>query len=124
MNKFLLLLISVLVVTLFTFCYLRFYYPYGEGNKSGLLIQFLRKGYVFKTYEGQLIQADQPGYSHSTLGSQPFSFSVQGSGLADSLMLLGGKLVVLHYEQYFGSLPWRGQSKNIVDKIVFVQNHP
>ena len=124
MNKFLLLLVSVLMVTLSAFFYLRFYFPYSEGNKSGLLIQLVRKGYIFKTYEGQLIQASPPAGMNTSKGSVAFSFSVLRPALADSLMKLGGKMLILHYQQYNGALPWRGQSKDVVDKIVLVQDHP
>ena len=38
--------------------------------------------------------------------------------LAERLMLLGGQNVELHYKEYFGSLPWRGMTRYVVDSIV------
>ena len=47
------------------FVYVRYYYVFGTGVKSGELNYLVYKGVVFKTYEGKLIQsgfrADKPG---------------------------------------------------------------
>jgi hypothetical protein len=37
-------------------------------------------------------------------------------------MISGGKNVQLHYKEYFGTLPWRGYTKFIVDSIVSIQD--
>jgi len=39
-------------------------------------------------------------------------------------MVAGGKMVQLHYKEYFGSLPWRGNTKFIVDSIVSMETIP
>ena len=99
------------------FGYVRFYYPCGEGVKSGELNYVVHKGVIFKTYEGKLIQA---GFRAQTAGvqSHEFDFSVTNRELAERLMLLGGQNVELHYKEYFGSLPWRGMTRYVVDSIV------
>ena len=82
------------------------------------------KGYVFKTYEGKVIQAgfnSKTRNSSSAIQSYEFEFSITDPAIADSLMRCGGKLVELHYKEYLGSLPWRGQQKYIVDKIIAVR---
>ena len=82
---------------------------------------FVYKGYIFKTYEGRLIQA---GYNSknttNTIQSNEFNFSVVSKSVADSLMLCSGKNVELHYKEYNGMLPWRGMQRYIVDKIVSI----
>ena len=47
----------VVVLALTGFFYFRFYFVFGEGVKAGDLNQVMYKGYVFKTYEGRLIQS-------------------------------------------------------------------
>lgn len=116
--------LSVLVVAaLLVWGGFHFYYVFGEGVKAGELNFLVKKGYVFKTYEGRLIQA---GYnsnnSNSTIQSNEFNFSVRDKQIADTLMRCTGKHVELYYKEYFGALPWRGNSRYVVDSIVFIEN--
>ena len=114
-----------LLIVLSAFIYFRFFFVFGEGVKAGELNQFMLKGYVFKTYEGRLIQAGFRGAQGAGVQSYVFEFSVENPTLADSLMTCSGKQVELHYKEYLGALPWRGMQKTVVDKIVSVQrNYP
>ena len=114
-----------LLIVLSVFIYFRFFFVFGEGVKAGELNQFMLKGYVFKTYEGRLIQAGFRGAQGAGVQSYVFEFSVENPTLADSLMKCSGKQVELHYKEYLGALPWRGMQKTVVDKIVSVQrNYP
>jgi hypothetical protein len=102
----------------------KYYYPYAEGVKSGKLNYVVYKGFVFKTYEGKLIQ---PGIKPSDSGgvqSNEFTFSVAKKALAEQLMRAGGKTVELHYTEYFGAIPWRGYSRYVVDEIVSISEDP
>lgn len=114
-------ILGILLLALAIFVYVRFYYVFGTGVKSGELNYLVHKGMVFKTYEGKLIQsgfrADKPG----GLQSNQFDFSVVDEEIAKELMLSGGKNVQLHYKEYFGALPWRGYTKFIVDSIVAIE---
>ena len=56
-KKILLWTILGLLVAFAIFFYFRFYFVFGDGVKAGELNQFTYKGYVWKTYEGKLIQA-------------------------------------------------------------------
>lgn len=117
MRKFTSVLITLLIVAGAVFFYFRYYFVFGEGVKSGELNYVVHKGFIFKTYEGKLIQS---GFRAQTAGVQSyeFEFSVTDKELAERLMLLGGQNVELHYKEYFGSLPWRGFTKFVVDSIV------
>ena len=112
-------IVAVLVVVCWIF--FRFYFVFGEGAKAGELNYFVHKGYVFKTYEGKMIQAGFRAQSAGTIQSYEFPFSVEDKTVADSLMRCSGKQVELHYKEYLGTLPWRGVNKFIVDKIVSVK---
>ena len=116
---------SVILLAVLGFFFFRYYFVFGEGVKAGELNQVMYKGYVFKTYEGRLIQAGFRGASSSkgtvTMESYVFEFSVEDKAVADSLMRFSGKSVELHYKEYLGALPWRGQQKYVVDKILSVK---
>jgi hypothetical protein len=117
MRKIVSIIVLLLVAAGALFFYFRFYFVFGEGVKSGELNYVVRKGFVFKTYEGKLIQA---GFRTQSAGIQSyeFEFSVADKAVAERLMLLGGQSVELHYKEYFGALPWRGFTKFVVDSIV------
>lgn len=112
----------VLIIALAAFIYVKFCFVFGEGVKAGQLNQVMYKGYVFKTYEGRLIQSGFKGAKGgSSIQSNEFNFSVVDPAVADSLMRCSGKTVELHYKEYLGKLPWRGMEKFIVDDILSVR---
>ncbi len=112
----------VVVLLLAAFVYVKFYFVFGEGVKAGELNFVVYKGYLFKTYEGKVIQAGFNSKNRTTaIQSYEFEFSITDEALADSLMRCSGKMVELHYKEYLGTLPWRGQQKYIVDGIIAVR---
>ena len=113
-----------LVLVLIGFIYTRYYFVVGRGVKSGQLNYVVYKGYIFKTYEGRLIQAGLKPSTGDGVGvqSNEFIFSVSDKEVAEELMLQGGKTVDLQYKEYMGTLPWRGYSKYVVDSIMSIEN--
>lgn len=118
MRKFLGIFSIVLVLVLVIFIYWRYYYVFGEGVKAGELNYMVKKGYLFKTYEGKLIQSGLRSKTPGTVASYEFEFSVENDSVANVLMLNSGKVFELHYKEYLGTIPWRGHSKYVVDKII------
>jgi hypothetical protein len=113
---------GILAAALIIFLYIRYYFVFGEGVKSGQLNYVVYKGYLFKTYEGKLIQAGfRSGEPGSPLRSNEFIFSVTDPAVAEKLMLAGGREVDLHYREYFATLPWRGYSPFVVDSIIEIK---
>ena len=117
-KKIVTILTVVVVLAAASFVFFKFYFVFGSGVKAGELNLFVYKGYVFKTYEGRLIQA---GYnsknSNATIQSNEFNFSVKDENVAKQLERCAGKFVELHYKEYLGTLPWRGMSKYVVDSV-------
>ena len=115
----------IIILTLAGVFYFRYYFVFGEGVKAGELNYMVHKGYVFKTYEGKLIQAGFKGQSANgvTTGIQSyeFQFSVTDETIADSLMRCSGKQVELHYKEYLNPIVWRGVSEFVVDSIIAVK---
>lgn len=116
--------LGILILALGIFVYVRYYYVYTTGVKSGELNYLIYKGVVFKTYEGELIESGSYANEPDELQSNHFVFSVADEDLANQLMVAGGKMVQLHYKEYFGSPPWRGNTKFIVDSIVSIETIP
>ena len=113
---------AVVAVALAVFIYIKFFFVFGEGVKAGELNQIVYKGWVWKTYEGRLIQTGfNSTKNEGKIQSNEFNFSVVDKAVADSLMRCSGKMVELHYKEYNGSLPWRGVQRYIVDEIISVR---
>ena len=122
-KKIITILTIIVVLAAASFVFFKFYFVFGSGVKAGELNLFVYKGYVFKTYEGRLIQA---GYnsknSNATIQSNEFNFSVKDENVAKQLERCAGKFVELHYKEYLGTLPWRGMSKYVVDSVYSVSS--
>ena len=114
-------IVAILILVAAVFCYFKFWFVLGEGVKAGELNQIVYKGWVWKTYEGRLIQTGFRGSKQGNgIQSNEFNFSVVDKAVADSLMRCSGKLVELRYKEYNGMLPWRGMQKYIVYEILSV----
>jgi len=122
MRKFLRITGIVIVVGLIIFIYYHFFWVFGEGVKAGQLNYVVKKGFIFKTYEGSLIQSGFKGGTAGTIQSYEFRFSVDDDSVANKLMLNSGKSFELHYKEYMGALPWRGTSIFIVDSVISMKD--
>ena len=120
-RKVLLISISSLLVIFAVFLFIRYYFVFGEGVKAGELNYIVYKGYIFKTYEGNLIQSGIRSRAAGSIESYEFKFSVENQAIADSLMHCSGKQLELHYKEYLKPLPWRGVSEYVVDGIISVK---
>lgn len=116
-NKFFKIAAAVIIAGLIVFCYVRYVYVFAEGTKAGVLNTFQKKGYVFKTWEGIIIQS---GFK-ANVQSNEFVFSVTNQQVIDMLEKNSGREVNLHYKRYFGTLPWRGMSTYLVDSVYEVR---
>ena len=102
---------------------LAFYYfgTYSDGVRSGVVVKISRKGYLFKTYEGQLNLMTFGAVRSQNMISESFESSVSASksDLINELeqASLSGERVSLHYVERFAAFPWRGDTKYFVDKL-------
>ena len=122
-TKFVSIIVALLLLAGAIFCYFKFYFVLGEGVKAGELNQIVYKGWVWKTYEGRLIQTGFRGNKQGNgIQSNEFNFSVVDKAVADTLMRCSGKHVELRYKEYNGILPWRGMQRYIVYEILTITN--
>jgi len=88
----------IAVVGLFTAAALllvAFNWSYSDGNRAGYIQKFSKKGWICKTYEGELAMTTVPGVAPVLWG-----FSVWDAQVADQLSRVMGKRVILHYKEY------------------------
>jgi len=120
-KKIISIIASIAVVFLAIIIYYRYFFVFGEGVKAGELNYMVKKGYIFKTYEGKIIQTGLRSKQAGTIQSNEFEFSVANEALAKKLMENSGKSFELHYKEYNGTLPWRGFSVYVVDSILTIK---
>lgn len=121
-RRFLRGFIVVVMLGFAVLIYFRFFYVFGEGVKSGHLNFAVKKGNIFKTYEGKLIQEGYRSRTAGAIQSYEFEFSIKSKQIYETLSNNSGKLFDLHYKEYHGVLPWRGNTKYIVDSIMSMRN--
>jgi hypothetical protein len=122
MKKYLKIALSVLVVVLLVVLWWRFYFVFGQGVKAGNLNFLVRKGYVFKTWEGRLIQDGFKTQSPGAIQSNEFEFSVTNDSIASVLERCSGKNVEVRYKEYLRPIPWRGMSRYIVTEVLKIDD--
>ena len=109
-------LIAVLAFALFIF--IKFCFVYSEGVNEGDINYFQREGFIFKTYEGKMIQTGLKNTNvQGSIQSNEFKFSVVSESVAKQLNEGTNTGVKLHWKRYLGTLPWRGKSQFIVDSV-------
>lgn len=107
--------LAVLVVMLLTAGYvaLMVRFSYSNGERAGYVQKFSHKGWLCKTWEGELAMANLPG-------SMPelFVFTVWDDEVAGKINGFLGQRVVLHYQEKVG-LPTScfGETRHFVDDV-------
>jgi hypothetical protein len=122
MKKFLKIGIPVLIIILAIVIWWRYYFVFGEGVKAGNLNFVVKKGYIFKTWEGRIIQEGFKTPNPNQMQSNEFEFSVAEDSIAQILERYSGKFVELRYKEYLNAIPWRGNSNFVVTEILEVEN--
>jgi len=112
--------VSVLaVLALAGYIFIKFFFVYAEGVNEGDINYFQKEGYIFKTYEGKMIQSGLKSMKgvQGSIQSNEFKFSVDDERVAQQLTEISNTGVKLHWKRYRGTLPWRGNSEFVVDGV-------
>ena len=72
-------------------------WSYSDGERAGYLQRFSHKGWLCKTYEGELAMTTVPGVAPVL-----WNFTVKDEAVAAQLNELAGKRVVVYYEEHRG----------------------
>ncbi len=84
MKKFFTIGLLVLLIVGGGIFWWRHYYVFGEGVKAGDLNYLVKKGYIFKTWEGKLIQTGFKTPVPGAIQSNEFQFSITDERVAAS----------------------------------------
>ena len=99
-NKALIILLVILLVpavVIALWIWVTLGYTYSSGDRAGYVQKISKKGWICKTWEGELAMANLPGTM-----PQIFSFTVRSDSIARILEQNAGKQVSLTYEQHRG----------------------
>ncbi|HEY1953010.1 MAG TPA: hypothetical protein VGG76_09400 [Gemmatimonadaceae bacterium] len=88
-------LIPIVVIALWIWVSLG--WTYARGERAGYVQKISKKGWLCKTWEGELAMANLPGTM-----PQIFSFTVRSDSIAQVIEQNAGKQVSLAYEQHRG----------------------
>lgn len=119
MKKVIAIILFVILVASTAYYSVVYYWHFSEGYRAGELIKISHKGFIFKTWEGEISQ----GVSES----QRFVFSVEEKEVQviNQLKNLQGKQVNLTYIERYSTFPWMGDTKYFVKQVDVVkkENH-
>ena len=96
------------------------HWSYSAGERAGWVQKFSRKGWVCKTWEGEMAMVSMPGST-----TEKFPFTVWDESAIDQINRLMGRRVRLHYEQHVG-LPTTcfGETRHFVTRVTLVEEIP
>ena len=90
-------------------------WTYSEGTRAGQLIKITKKGFVFKTNEGELNMGGlRVGSANDGLEGNLWQFSVLDENVLNLLEASEGKRVKLSYKERFKSMPWQGDTNYFI----------
>jgi len=87
--------IVAVVVLLAGMTWLTLHWTYSDGERAGYVQKLSRKGWLCKTWEGEMAMVTMPGTV-----SDKFYFTVPDDAVASQINTSVGKRVALHYEQH------------------------
>ena len=116
------LLVTLVAVALLVAAYfwIALQWSYSSGERAGWVQKFSHKGWVCKTWEGELALVSLPGSS-----VEKFYFTVHNDAVAKQLTAATGKRVTLHYEEKVG-LPTTcfGETRHFVTGVTINPDIP
>jgi hypothetical protein len=125
-GRFLLILVLLVVVGSVLWSWLSLSWAYADGERAGVLQKFVRRGWVCKTYEGE-IALFYGGGQYLGPGTTPqlWDFSVRDAAVAQQLNKAVGHRVQLHYTEHPG-LPTScfADTRYFVDRVTITDAEP
>ncbi|RYZ64114.1 MAG: hypothetical protein EOP09_16475 [Proteobacteria bacterium] len=124
-KKFALIFVGLVLVLGFGTLGFMTFFNFSEGVRIGTIVKLAKRGYVFKTWEGELYQGFlESNPTEGGIATRSWNFSVQDkSGLLDDLnkVVMGGHKVKVDYQEKLNLLPWVGDTRYVVDSVEVVQ---
>jgi lysophospholipid acyltransferase (LPLAT)-like uncharacterized protein len=112
-----LMLFSSLIILFIIYTVFVLWWSYSSGERAGYVQKFSKKGFVFKTWEGELTMISMPGTN-----PEKFLFSVRDDSVAARINASLGKRVVLAYEQHIGvPTNWFAETEYFVKDVRIIE---
>ena len=93
--RILLVLIAIVLLGAAAFTWFTLNWSYSTGERAGYVQKLSHKGWVCKTWEGEMAMVTMPGTV-----AEKFYFTVPDDAIAAKVNAALGKRVSLHYEQH------------------------
>ncbi len=95
-----------------------FYLTKSEGDRAGVITKLSRKGYVIKTWEGEMVQG-----SFQVMTSTVWNFSVADHDAVEKVRkaMESGKRVNVSYKQVMLRNPFRGETDYFVTDVKIIE---
>jgi hypothetical protein len=95
-------------------------WDYSTGERAGWVQKLSKKGWLCKTWEGEMAMVTMPGTAQ-----EKFLFTVRSDEIAGEINKVMGRRVSVHYEEKVG-LPTTcfGETRHFVTRIVAVEDIP
>jgi len=100
-KRWLLVALATPVLLFILYTVFAYNWSYSDGDRSGILRKFSRKGWLCKTWEGELAMTTVPGVM-----PEPWAFTIRDDSVAAKVNASIGKNVVVHYDEHRGL--WSG----------------
>lgn len=94
-KRFLIGLLITPIILFVVYLLITLTWSYSDGERAGYLQKFSRKGWICKTYEGEIAMTTVPGTAPVI-----WEFSVWDNAVAKEIAGLLSKKVILHYREY------------------------
>lgn len=116
--KYFIVLITLVAIVFALYTWATLSWVYSSGERAGYVQKFSKKGYVCKTWEGEIVLVSMPGTQ-----AEKFNFTVHNPDIAKKVIESLGKRVRLSYEEHkgipsscFGDSPYFVQDIQVLEK--------
>jgi hypothetical protein len=113
-------ILAVMVMLVVGYFWAALSWNYSTGERAGWVQKLSKKGWLCKTWEGELAMVSMPGAA-----PEKFYFTVRDDALGGEFNKLMGQRVALHYEEKVG-LPTScfGETRHYVTRVTAVEDLP
>ena len=110
-------LLTIVLLVLVVWTTIAVFYTYSDGDRTGYLQKLSKKGWLCKTWEGELAMSNVPGQM-----PEKFLFTVRSDSVAAAMQKVDGKRVIISYSQHvaiptscFGDTPYWANAVRVTE---------
>ena len=117
-----LFIFSLLVILMFVAFIFIAGTTYSSGTRTGIVIKLSEKGYIFKTYEGELNLGGISEGDGTIMPTRLWNFSVdrKNTDVYDAITKTEGKHVRLYYKEVMKKFFWQSDTPYLIEKVEVV----